>query len=896
MNPSPLTAFGTLPVPAAAAAALAPPLLPRLDDEATRRALAEREIFSRLLESSGEFAAVCGADGRLSFINAGWLPKVGLVTRAQALELPLSEHVAEADRGEPLAQVLAEARERTQASAELRFRHFAAGIAPWVLLNVHLLRDDEGQPAGFGLIGVDITERKRAELALASEKAILEQIALRAPLHEVLDQLARSVEAQSDSGMLCSVLLADVSGQRLLHGAAPSLPAAYNAAIDGIAIGPNVGSCGSAAFERRPVFVSDIATDPRWAAFLPLAQEHGLGACCSMPVLASDGRLLGTVAMYYRHPHTPGTADVALIRNAGHLAAIVIERVRDERERRGSEARFRTLADAIPHIVFTAGADGRWDYANERWRAYTGALCTSDAGEPGPIDWLAQAHPDDHDGAAAQWRDYLAAGQPGTIELRLRAKNGEHRWHQLRALPLDEECGSVQRWIGTCTDIEDERRSAQEREELLAAERNARGEMERAMRLRDDFVATLSHELRTPLTSIIGWTAVLRRAPPDAPTLQRAIDVIDRNARLQTQMVEDLLDMSRILSGKLRLEVQRLDLAPVIEAAIDTVRPAAEAKGVKLLPVFGSAGIVRGDPARLQQVVWNLLSNAIKFTPRGGRVQLTHRRVGSHVEVSVIDTGQGIAPEFLPHVFDRFRQADSSITRQKGGLGLGLSIVRSIVEMHGGTVEAHSAGAGEGASFTVRLPLAVLHPATAPHEAAAPAQPAAEAGPGLHLLQGLSLLVLDDDDDSRDLITRVLCDEGAQVHGAASAAEALETLQSLAAAGTPVDALLSDIGLPGEDGYSFIRKVRRLGTPSARVTAIALTALARSEDRRRALMAGFQTHVAKPVDPAELVAVVATLCGRTGMDAGLEPGAGAVTPGAGAVTPGAGAVTGGPVT
>lgn len=872
MNPSQITAFGALPVPAAAGASLAPPqlLLPPLDEPATRRALAEREIFSRLLESSGEFAAVCGADARLSFINPGWLPKVGLVTRAQALELPLSEHVAEADRGEPLAQVLAEAREQGQARAELRFRHFAAGVAPWVLLNVHLLRDEAGQPAGFGLIGIDITERKRAELALASEKAILEKIALRAPLQELLEQLAHSVEAQTDSGMLCSVLLADASGRRLLHGAAPSLPPAYNAAINGIEIGPDVGSCGSAAFERRPVFVTDIASDPRWTAFLPLAQEHGLGACCSIPVLAGDGRLLGTVAMYFRHPHTPGTADVALIRNAVHLAAIVIERVRDERERRGSEARFRTLADAIPHIVWTADADGRWDYVNERWTGYTGELCTSDAGETGPIDWLAQVHPADHDAAAAQWRDRLVAGQPCVIEARLRAKNGEHRWHQLRALPLADDGGAVQRWIGTCTDIEDDRRLAQEREELLAAERNARGEMERAMRLRDDFVATLSHELRTPLTSIIGWTAVLRRAPPDAPTLQRAIDVIDRNARLQTQLVEDLLDMSRILSGKLRLEVQRLDLAPVIEAAIDTVRPAAEAKGVKLLPVFGSAGIVRGDPARLQQVVWNLLSNAIKFTPRDGRVQLVHRRVGSHIEISVIDTGQGIDPEFLPHVFDRFRQADSSITRQKGGLGLGLSIVRSIVEMHGGTVEADSAGVGHGATFTLRLPLAVLHEATPTREAGLACTPAAEAAPGMHLLAGLSLLVLDDDEDSRELISRVLCDEGAQVQGAASAAEALETLQALAAAGTPVDALLSDIGLPGEDGYSFIRKVRRLGTPCARVTAIALTALARSEDRRRALMAGFQTHVAKPVDPAELVAVVATLCGRTGMEAGAE--------------------------
>jgi PAS domain S-box-containing protein len=871
MNPSQIVAFGALPLPAAAGPGPQPPLaLPRLDEPAARRALAERDIFSRLLESSGEFAAVCGADARLSFINPGWLPKVGLVTRAQALELPLSEHVAEADRGEPLAQVLAEAREQGQARAELRFRHFAAGIAPWVLLNVHLLRDEDGQPAGFGLIGVDITERKRAELALASEKAILEKIALRAPLQELLEQLAHSVEAQTDSGMLCSVLLADASGRRLLHGAAPSLPPAYNAAIHGIEIGPDVGSCGSAAFERRPVFVTDIASDPRWATFQALAQEHGLGACCSIPVLAGDGRLLGTVAMYYRHPHTPGTADVALIRNAVHLAAIVIERVRDERERRSSEARFRTLADAIPHIVWTADADGRWDYANERWTGYTGELCTSDAGATGPIDWLAQVHPEDHDAAAQQWRDSLGAGQPCVIEARLRARNGEHRWHQLRALPLADDGTAAQRWIGTCTDIEDDRRSAQEREELLSAERNARGEMERAMRLRDDFVATLSHELRTPLTSIIGWTAVLRRAPPDAPTLQRAIDVIDRNARLQTQMVEDLLDMSRILSGKLRLEVQRLDLAPVIEAAIDTVRPAADAKGVKLLPVFGSAGIVRGDPARLQQVVWNLLSNAIKFTPRGGQVQVTLHKVNSHVHMQVSDTGSGIAPELLPQVFDRFRQADSSATRQKGGLGLGLSIVRSIVEMHGGTVEVHSAGEGQGASFMVRLPLAVLNESTPVREVGVTAAPAAEAAPRMHQLEGLSLLVLDDDDDSRELVSRVLCDEGAQVHSAASAAEALESLQALAAAGTPVNALLSDIGLPGEDGYSFIRKVRRLGTPIARVTAIALTALARSEDRRRALMAGFQTHVAKPVDPAELVAVVATLCGRTGMEAAAE--------------------------
>jgi PAS domain S-box-containing protein len=518
-------------------------------------------------------------------------------------------------------------------------------------------------------------------------------------------------------------------------------------------------------------------------------------------------------------------------------------------------------------MVWASGADGGREYANERWYDYTGMPRDARAaeGEGGGIDWLRQLRPDDREPAATRWRDCLRTGQAFQAEFRIRSRAGEYRWFAVRARPLRDPEGQAARWFGSCTDVEDDRRLAEEREALLTAERNARAEVERAMRMRDDFVATLSHELRTPLTSIIGWTSVLKRGLSDPEQLRRAVEVIDRNAKLQTQMVDDLLDMSRILSGKLRLDVQRLDLAVVIEAAVETVRPAAEAKGVKLIPVFGSAGLVRGDASRLQQVVWNLLSNAIKFTLKGGRVQVAHRKVGSQIEISVSDTGQGIAPQFLPHVFDRFRQADSSITRQKGGLGLGLSIVRSIVEMHGGTVSVLSAGEGQGSTFTERLPMAVLHgvdPGTADPHSSAQEVPLAD-----RMLTDLRMLVLDDDPDSRELVSRVLGDEGALVHVAGSVQEALEVLAQRG----PVDAILSDISLPGEDGYSFIRKVRQSEGPAARTPAIALTALARSEDRRRALLAGFQTHVAKPVDPAELVAVIASLTDRTGPCAEPQP-------------------------
>jgi signal transduction histidine kinase/CheY-like chemotaxis protein/PAS domain-containing protein len=402
--------------------------------------------------------------------------------------------------------------------------------------------------------------------------------------------------------------------------------------------------------------------------------------------------------------------------------------------------------------------------------------------------------------------------------------------------------------------------AAREREVLLDAERAARTSAERLSSLKDDFLATLSHELRTPLSAILGWSQVLRLKSASASDLDEGLRTIERNARIQVQLVEDLLDMSRITSGKLRLDLQPVAAETFVENAIATVRPAAEAKGVRVETVLDpGAGTVLGDVHRLQQVVWNLLANAIKFTPSGGKVEVRLARVGSQVEISVADTGVGIASEFLPHVFERFRQADASASRAFGGLGLGLSIVRHLTEMHGGTVRATSPGVDRGSTFVVALPLAVAH---LPAQRAARAH-AAPAGAGvadfrLADLAGVSVLVVDDEPDARELVRRVLSECGASVHLASDAAAAMVLVQR-----ERPDTLVSDIGMPGTDGYQLLRKLRELGAErGGALPAIALTAFARSEDRTRALRAGFLAHVAKPVEPAELVATVASVVGR----------------------------------
>ena len=391
----------------------------------------------------------------------------------------------------------------------------------------------------------------------------------------------------------------------------------------------------------------------------------------------------------------------------------------------------------------------------------------------------------------------------------------------------------------------------------------ARQNAEQANRAKDEFLATLSHELRTPLNAILGWSMILSDKRLDESAWQRAIETIRRNARIQSQLIDDILDVSRIISGKLKLETQPLELSSVIEAAVESVLPAAQAKEIRLQRVLDSgSSMISGDRNRLQQIVWNLLSNAVKFTPKGGRVQIRLERVNSHIEIIVSDSGIGISPQIMPYIFDRFRQADSASTRQHGGLGLGLAIVRHLVEMHGGTVEAESDGEGNGATFTVKLPLITLRSIEiSPEKNTEREHPTSnrdvlfECTPEL---EGLHVLVVDDDDDGRTLIKTVLEKCGAKVTAAASATTGLNLLKELRP-----DILLSDLGMPGEDGYSLIKKVRALSAEQGgSIPAAALTAYARVEDRMKVLRAGFQIHLPKPVEPAELIAVVANLSGR----------------------------------
>ena len=360
---------------------------------------------------------------------------------------------------------------------------------------------------------------------------------------------------------------------------------------------------------------------------------------------------------------------------------------------------------------------------------------------------------------------------------------------------------------------------------LLESERAARVEAERNARVKDEFLATLSHELRTPLNAIVGWMHILKSRPPDEEVLRQAIAAIERNSRAQTQLIEDLLDMSRIVSGKFRLEVQTLDLVPLIHAAQESVQPAAEAREIRFESVLDpDAGPIKGDANRLQQVVWNLLSNAVKFTPKGGRIRIHTQRVNSHVELSVTDSGIGMSPEFLPHVFERFRQQDGSITRAQGGLGLGLAIVKQLVEHHGGSVEAKSAGKDQGSTFVVRLPLAI-----ADARSADTANALADAS-GISL-EGMLILAVDDDPDACAVLRRILEDRNAKVEIANSAVEALEKLQHL----NP-DLIISDIGMPERDGYALVADLRGSAEQRLReMPVVALTAFARPEDRIRAL-------------------------------------------------------------
>lgn len=583
-------------------------------------------------------------------------------------------------------------------------------------------------------------------------------------------------------------------------------------------------------------------------------------------------------------------------------------------ELRQSEERFRSLSTCSPVGIFETDTEGNCKYTNPRYQV----ICGLKAAESLEKRWLESVHPEDKERAIASWSAYICEAREYSEEFRFQAPHGSARWVQVRSSPMLSSQGDLLGYVGTLEDIT-ERKQAEEVRAQVIREQTARQEAEAANRMKDEFLAVLSHELRTPLTSMLGWSKILRAKKLDEKATSRALEAIERNAISQMQLIEDILDVSRIIRGQLRLNVSAVNLLAVMEAALEAVRPLAEPKDIQLSTVLDtSIGSVYGDPARLQQIVWNLLTNAIKFTPKGGRVEVrlskhfgfsisdfgvsatstslsttqsnnfgfeshgenldssnteesnnlksvlensdgrepslklsakSQNSKSQYAQIQVIDTGIGISSEFLPKVFERFRQADSTTTRSHNGLGLGLAIVRHLVELHKGTIFAQSSGSGQGAIFTVRLPL--LQDNRGNKEATEKSFSPIASTP----LAGLRVLVVDDEADTRNFLSFMFEEYGAFATAVASVDEALAVLEQ-----AKPDILISDIGMSEQDGYTLIRKLRSLEPEKGgRIPAIALTAYTREEDRLKALSAGFQQHLSKPIDPNKMIAAVANV-------------------------------------
>jgi PAS domain S-box-containing protein len=597
---------------------------------------------------------------------------------------------------------------------------------------------------------------------------------------------------------------------------------------------------------------AELEAHPAWRGFGTSAAEHPpMRGWLAVPLVGRGGQNLGLIQLSDKVEGEFSEYDEALLTQFGQFAAVLMELALLQRQNDEERERFRVVANMIPQFVWSSSvAAGGNDYLNDRWYEYTGMVRTSVSDAQHRVDWREFLHPDDIEATQKAWEHSTATGEPFEVEYRFRRADGVYRWFVGRALPLRDESGHGVRWFGTCTDIEDQKQSQQEREQLLQAERVARAAAERAVRAKDDFAATLSHELRTPLNAILGWAQLLKSSVDDVDkdTLLRGLEVIERNALSQARMVDDLLDLNRLASGKLRLEWTPLNFSELLENVLDSVAPAAAAKPLTLERHLEPGIIVNGDGERLTQIVSNLLSNALKFTPAGGfvRVELGHCRDLEAV-LRVQDSGKGIEPAFLPLVFERFSQADATLSRRHGGLGLGLSIVKSLVELHRGRIVASSEGKGCGAEFTVYLPLG--------SKADGARGSGAENGSGASL-QGCRVLVVDDDPDAGDVVARILTGQGAVVRRAFSASEGLQ----LASADDQL--IVSDIGMPGMNGYEFMRALRRR-PELQRVPAVALTAMARTQDRELAFSAGFQAHLCKPVDVGQLLSVAGDLlhCG-----------------------------------
>jgi PAS domain S-box-containing protein len=768
-----------------------------------------RELFRLIAENVRDFAVfMTDMEGRV----LSWNPGVGsLLGYAEGEWVGLHSSVIftpeDRERGEHLSEMETALREGR--AEDKRWHVRSDGSRFWADGFLMLLRDGRGEARGFAKILRDDTEAKLTQERLRESEERFQRVVELSP-----DAIAVHAEGV--------VLFINTAGAKLLRAEGPEQ--IVGRSIAGL-IHPDYHEI---IRERMEKAGRGEASPPAEIKFVRLDGTELYGELASAPLL------------YQGRP-----ALQAVVRD-------LTRRKQAERTLRESEKRFRLIFNQQFQFMAILSPEGVLVDVNELPLRAVGVTREQVLGRPfWETPWW-EGLPKMQAGWPARLAEAARSDGPVFSVDPYRAADGA-RVADASVTVVRDSDGRVEFFIVQASDITERKQAEEERERLLR-------EAQEANRLKDEFLATVSHELRTPLTAILGWAHLLRGGGLGGEATVKALETIERNARSQSQLIDDLLDVSRIVTGKLRLEIVPVDPHTFIDAAVESVRPAAEAKGVRLEKVTDTGvETVMGDPARLQQVVWNLLMNAVKFTPRGGRVQIRLERVNSQVEIAVADTGAGIDPEFLPHVFERFRQADQKTTRRHGGLGLGLAIVRHLVELHGGSIRADSGGEGAGATFTVALPVGPIHRR---EEAGARARPAARDTLPAHecpeRLDGLRVLVVDDEEDARELLAEGLGQCGAKVTAASSAREALEAM-----AGEKFAALVSDIGMPGEDGYELIRRVRALAADrGGRTPAVALTAYARTEDRLRAMRAGFEMHVAKPVELTELIVVIANLARR----------------------------------
>lgn len=777
-----------------------------------RRAEKERALLAEIVGSSEDAIISKNLDGRIESWNAA-AERLFEYTANEALGRPITL-IIPPERLEEERLILERLRRGERIEHFETVRCARSGRAVDISLTVSPVRDSEGRIIGASKIARDITERKRAEAALHQQREWL---------RVTLSSIGDAVIATDTNGNITFLnhVAESLTGWRREEAEGRPLQEVFNIVNE----------------ETRETVENPAMRAIREGIVVGLANHTALIARdgterpiddSGAPIKDSDGKILGAVLIF-----------------------------RDVTDRRSDEDRFRLAVESSPAAKVMIDEEGRIMLVNSQTERLFGYPRGELLGQP--IEMLVPErfrgqHPEHRAGfAAAPQVRPMGVGRD-LFGLR---KDGSEVPVEIGLNPLKVKGKTMV--LSSIVDITERKRAEEERARLLASERAAREQAEAANRSKDEFVAMISHEIRSPLNAILGWAQMLRMGKFDSEETARVIETIERNARAQSQLIEDLLDISRVITGKLTLNVRAVEPAQFVEAALDTIRPAADAKSIQLhTRLAPRGGVVSGDPARLQQVVWNLLSNAVKFTPRHGRVEVRLERINSHLEIKVSDSGEGINPEFLPFVFDRFSQANTSSERKHGGLGLGLAIVRHLVELHGGTVRAESRGEGQGATFTVKLPVRGVREERSELERAGAKHTGSPAD--AVRLDGLRVMIVDDEAETRELLTAMLTRRGAEIKACASAAEVLEAVEAWRPS-----ILVSDIGMPNEDGYALIRRLRAMEPErGGNIPAVALTGFARSEDRLRTLAAGFQMHVSKPVEAVELIMVIASLTGRLG--------------------------------